>query len=263
VDRPALAKELGFSRISANSLDAVGDRDFALDYLYALAALATHISRLAEDFVLFASQEFGYLVLPDEYSTGSSLMPQKKNPDAWELLRGKTGRITAALTSLLVTLKGLPSSYQRDLQEDKEALFAAHDQALAMIRIGAGAVAATRANEASLSAAAQDSALLATQAAHYLVRRGLPFRQAHEIIGRVVREAERAGESWTAMPLAKLKTFSPLFGSDLQSALTLDAALESCDVPGGTAPARVREALADCQARLQQWAGLIGSTGGA
>jgi len=263
VDRPALAKELGFSRISANSLDAVGDRDFALDYLYALAALATHISRLAEDFVLFASQEFGYLVLPDEYSTGSSLMPQKKNPDAWELLRGKTGRITAALASLLVTLKGLPSSYQRDLQEDKEALFAAHDQALAMIRIGAGAVAATRLNEARLSAAARDSALLATQAAHYLVRRGLPFRQAHEIIGRMVREAERTGESWTAMPLAKLKTFSPLFGSDLQSALTLDAALESCDVPGGTAPARVREALADCQARLEQWTGLVDSMGGA
>jgi argininosuccinate lyase len=263
VDRLALAKELGFSRISANSLDAVGDRDFALDYLYALAALATHISRLAEDFVLFASQEFGYLLLPDEYSTGSSLMPQKKNPDAWELLRGKTGRITAALASLLVTLKGLPSSYQRDLQEDKEPLFAAHDQALAMIRIGAGAIAATRVNEARLSAAARDSALLATQAAHYLVRRGLPFRQAHEIIGRMVRDAERAGESWTAMPVAKLKTFSPLFGSDLQSALTLDAALESCDVPGGTAPARVREALADCQARLEQWAGLVGSMGGA
>ncbi len=132
VDREALAKELGFSRISANSLDAVGDRDFALDYLYALAGMATHISRLAEDFVLFASQEFGYVLLPDEYSTGSSLMPQKKNPDAWELLRGKTGRITAALVSVLITLKGLPSSYQRDLQEDKEPVFAAHDQALAV-----------------------------------------------------------------------------------------------------------------------------------
>jgi argininosuccinate lyase len=131
-----------------------------------------------------------------------------------------------------------------------------------MIRIGAGAIAATRVNEARLSAAAQDSALLATQAAHYLVRHGLPFRQAHEIIGRMVREAERSGESWTAMPLAKLKTFSPLFGSDLQSALTLEAALDSCDVPGGTAPARVREALAECRARLEQWAGVVGSMGG-
>src|SRR4029077_14002453 len=133
VDRNAMARELGFSRITANSLDAVSDRDFALDYLFALAGIATHISRLAEDFVLFASQEFSYVLLPDEYSTGSSLMPQKKNPDSWELLRGKSGRITSALFSLLTTLKGLPTSYQRDLQEDKEPLFAAHDQILSML----------------------------------------------------------------------------------------------------------------------------------
>lgn len=258
VDREALAKELGFSRISANSLDAVGDRDFAVDYLQALAGMAIHISRLAEDFVLFASQEFGYVLLPDEYSTGSSLMPQKKNPDSWELLRGKTGRITAALISLLVTLKGLPSSYQRDLQEDKEPVFAAYDQALAAIQIAAGAVGAMRINEARLRAAAQDSALLATEAAHYLVRRGLPFRQAHEIVGRVVREAERTGGSWTAMPLSTLKSFSPLFEADVQRSLTLESALASCDVPGGTAPARVRDAIANCRARLEQWTASIG-----
>jgi argininosuccinate lyase len=257
VDRGALAKELGFSRISANSLDAVGDRDFAADYLYALAGLAMHISRLAEDFVLFASQEFGYVLLPDEYSTGSSLMPQKKNPDSWELLRGKTGRITAALISLLVTLKGLPSSYQRDLQEDKEPLFAAHDQALAAVQIAAGAVGATRINEARLQAAAGDAALLATEAAHYLVRRGLPFRQAHEIVGRIVREAERTGESWTSMPLSRLKSFSSLFESDVERALTLESALASCDVPGGTAPARVRDAVAACRAHLEQWTASI------
>lgn len=253
VDRLALAKELGFSRISANSLDAVGDRDFAADYLYALAGLATHISRLAEDFVLFASQEFGYILLPDEYSTGSSLMPQKKNPDAWELLRGKTGRITGALISLLVTLKGLPSSYQRDLQEDKEPLFAAHDQAVAVIQIAAGAVSATRINETRLSAAAEDPALLATQAAHYLVQRGLPFRQAHEVVGRVVREGEETGESLRLMPLAKLKSFSSLFEADFERALSVEAALASCDVPGGTAPGRVVEALAGCRARLNKW----------
>ena len=258
IDREALAKELGFSRISANSLDAVGDRDFAADYLYALAGLAMHISRLAEDFVLFASQEFGYVLLPDEYSTGSSLMPQKKNPDAWELLRGKTGRITAALISLLVTLKGLPSSYQRDLQEDKEPLFAAYDQALAGVRIAAGAISAMRINETKLLVAAGDSALLATEAAHYLVRRGVPFRQAHEVVGRIVREAERSGESWTAMPLSKLKSFSPLFESDVQRALTLESALASCDVPGGTAPARVRDAIAGCRARLEQWTASLG-----
>jgi argininosuccinate lyase len=128
IDRAAIARELGFSKITANSLDAVSDRDFALDYLFALSGIATHLSRLAEDFVLFASQEFSYVILPDEYSTGSSLMPQKKNPDCWELIRGKSGRITGALVALLTTLKGLPTSYQRDLQEDKESLFGAHDQ---------------------------------------------------------------------------------------------------------------------------------------
>ncbi|HEY1865455.1 MAG TPA: argininosuccinate lyase [Candidatus Acidoferrales bacterium] len=250
IDRMALARELGFTRISANSLDAVGDRDFAMDYLYALATLATHLSRLAEDFVLFASQEFNFIALPDEYSTGSSLMPQKKNPDAWELLRGKTGRITGGLVSLLVTLKGLPSSYQRDLQEDKEPVFAAHDQSSAMVSIAAGAVAATRLNEARLREAAGDGALLATEAAHYLARRGVPFRQAHEMVGKIVREAERHGESWATLPLSRLKTFSPLFEADLQAALTVDAALDSRDVPGGTAPARVREALADSRRRL-------------
>ena len=250
IDRSELARELGFGRVSANSLDAVGDRDFALDYLYALATLATHLSRLAEDFVLFASQEFNFIVLPDEYSTGSSLMPQKKNPDAWELLRGKTGRITAGLVSLLIMLKGLPSSYQRDLQEDKEPVFAAHDQSMAMVSIAAGAVATTRLNEARLRAAAGDDALLATEAAHYLVRRGVPFRQAHEIIGHIVRDAEREGASWATLPLARLKTFSPLFEADLHAALTVEEALKSRDVPGGTAPARVRQALADSQRRL-------------
>src|SRR5579862_1349401 len=253
IDRAAIARELGFSKITANSLDAVSDRDFALDYLFALSGIATHLSRLAEDFVLFASQEFSYTILPDEYSTGSSLMPQKKNPDAWELIRGKTGRITGALVSLLVTLKGLPSSYQRDLQEDKEPVFAAHDQAVAMVQIAAGAVGATRFNEGRLREAASDPALLATEAAHYLVRRGVPFRQAHEIVGQVVREAERAGQSWMALPVAKLKTFSPLFGDDLHESLTVTAALESRDVPGGTAPGRVRQALAEYRTRLTEW----------
>jgi argininosuccinate lyase len=253
LDRAALAHELGFARVTANSLDAVGDRDFALDYLHALTTLALHLSRLAEDFVLFASQEFGFLVLPDEFATGSSLMPQKKNPDAWELLRGKTGRITGALVSLLVTLKGLPSSYQRDLQEDKEPVFAAHDQALAMVRIAAGAVAATRLNQDRLHAAARDAALLATEAAYYLVRRGMPFRQAHGIVGRIIREAEQSGESWTAFPLSRLKTFSPLFEADLHEALTLEAALASRDVEGGTAPARVRDALDGFRHRLAPW----------
>src|SRR5712671_2972223 len=146
IDRQAIARELGFSRITENSLDAVSDRDFALDYLFAIAGIATHLSRLAEDFVIFASQEFAYVILPDEYSTGSSLMPQKKNPDAWELIRGKTGRISGALLGLLTTLKGLPSGYQRDLQEDKEALFSAHDQVADMLAVATGALTTTKFN---------------------------------------------------------------------------------------------------------------------
>jgi len=250
IDREALGRELGFSRITSNSLNAVSQRDFALDYLYALAVLATSLSRLATDFVLFASPEFGFIILSDEYSTGSSLMPQKKNPDAWELIRGKSGRITAALVSLLITLKGLPSSYQRDLQEDKEPVFAAHDQALAMVTIATGAVAATRVNEVRLREAASNPDLLATEAADYLVRRGVPFRQAHEIVGQIIREAERSGHSWAALPLGKLKSFSPLFEEDLHAALTVEAALARRSVPGGTAPAAVRAAIAECRARL-------------
>jgi len=250
VDRAAVARELGFARPTANSLDAASDRDFALDYLYALSVVATHLSRLAEDFVLFASQEFGFIVLPDEFSTGSSLMPQKKNPDAWELLRGKTGRVTASLNILLTILKGLPSSYQRDLQEDKEPVFAAHDQTIAMLTIASGAVAATRPNDARLREAASDPALLATEAAHYLVRRGAPFRQAHEIVGHVVREAERTGKSFSVLSLETLKKFSPLFEPDFYDALKLDSALAGPDVEGGTAPARVRAAIAAAKERL-------------
>src|SRR5207245_294767 len=215
------------------------------------ALLSTSLSRLAEDFILVATPEFGFITLPDEYSTGSSLMPQKKNPDAWELIRGKTGRITAALFSLLTTLKGLPTGYQRDLQEDKEPVFAAHDQALAMVGVAGGAVAATQINVARLREAASGPALLATEAADYLVRRGVPFRQAHEIVGKIVREGERRGEPWTALPLAKLKTFSPLFEDDLRAALTVEASLAARSVPGGTAPDRVRAALADYRARLK------------
>ncbi len=252
IDRHAIARELGFSRITANSLDAVSDRDFALDYLFALTGIATHLSRLAEDFVLFASQEFSYVILPDEFSTGSSLMPQKKNPDAWELIRGKTGRITGALLGLLTTLKGLPTSYQRDLQEDKEALFAAHYQVADMLAVAAGAVAATKFNTERLKAAASNPALLATEAADYLVRKDVPFRQAHDIIGKVLREAEKQNISWTAMPLDALKKISPVFDNDFAKSLSVDAALSSKRVPGGTAPESVAETIANLERRLNK-----------
>jgi argininosuccinate lyase len=259
VDRNAIARELGFSRITGNSLDAVSDRDFALDYLFALAGIATHLSRLAEDFVLFASQEFSYVILPDEYSTGSSLMPQKKNPDAWELIRGKTGRITGALFGLLTTLKGLPTSYQRDLQEDKEALFAAHDQVADMLAVAAGAVASTKFNAERLKSAASNPALLATEAADYLVRKGIPFRQAHDIIGKVLREAEKQNVSWTALPLDTLRKISPAFEADFSKSLSLEAALAAKKVPGGTAPESVAETIANLERRLNKKASKTGA----
>ncbi len=252
VDRQAIARELGFSRITANSLDAVSDRDFALDYLFALTGIATHLSRLAEDMVLFASQEFSYVLLPDEFSTGSSLMPQKKNPDAWELIRGKTGRITGALVSLLTTLKGLPSSYQRDLQEDKEVLFDAHNQVTDMLAVAAGALASTKFNADRLKAAASNPALLATEAADYLVHKGIPFRQAHDLIGKVLREAERQNISWTALPLDALKKISLAFDVGFTDSLSVRAALAAKKVSGGTAPESVCEAIANLERRLNK-----------
>jgi len=252
VDRSAIARELGFSKITSNSLDSVSDRDFALDYLFALSGIATHLSRLAEDFVLFASQEFSYVILPDEYSTGSSLMPQKKNPDSWELLRGKTGRITAALFSLLTTMKGLPTSYQRDLQEDKEALFAAHDQMEDMLWVAQGALATTKFRSDRLCAAASNPALLATDAADYLVRRDVPFRQAHDLVGKVLREAEKQGKPWTQLPLADIQKIAPLFGEDFVSSLSVENAIASKSVPGGTAESSVRAAIAQLEQKLTQ-----------
>src|ERR1700680_4500810 len=250
IDREAIARELGFSRITANSLDAVSDRDFAVDYLFALAGISTHLSRLSEDFVLFASQEFGYVVLPDEFSPGSSLMPQKKNPDASELIRGKTGRITGALVGLLTTLKGLPSGYQRDLQEDKEALFAAHDQVAAMLAVATGALSATKFREDKLNCAASNNALLATEAADYLVRRGGYFTQGHEYIGKLLSQAERENKKWTELPLSELKKLSPVFEDDFFNGLNVESALAAKSVPGGTARESVRAACKELENKL-------------
>jgi argininosuccinate lyase len=262
IDRDAVARDLGFSRVSANSLDAVSNRDFALDYLFALTGIATHLSRLAEDFVIFASQEFGYVILPDEYSTGSSLMPQKKNPDAWELIRGKTGRVTGALVGLLTTLKGLPTSYQRDLQEDKESLFAAHDQVAAMLAIATGALATTKFNAERLRAAASDPVLFATDGADYLVHKGLPFRHAHEVIGKVLREAERQGKPWTQLSLEEVKKFSPLFEQDFLAAPSVESSLATKTASGGTAPDAVRSAMAELQNRIAALNTKLNSTTG-
>src|SRR5713101_3955469 len=250
IDRNAIARALGFSRITANSLDGVSDRDFALDYLFALAGIATHLSRLAEDFVIFASQEFAYVILPDEYSTGSSLMPQKKNPDSWELMRGKTGRITGALLGLLTTLKGLPTSYQRDLQEDKEALFAANDQVCDMLAVAAGALSAMKFNEERLRKAASNPVLFATDVADYLVHKGVPFREAHDLVGKVLREAECQGRPWTELSLEDVKRISPLFGDDFLEAPSVENSIAGKSVLGGTAPESVRAAITNLQNRI-------------
>ncbi len=252
IDRNAIARELGFSRITANSLDAVSDRDFALDYLFALTGISTHLSRLAEDFIIFASQEFSYVILPEEFSTGSSLMPQKKNPDAWELIRGKTGRITGALLGLLTTLKGLPTSYQRDLQEDKEALFSTHDQIEDMVWVAMGAIIATKFNAERLRAAASNPVLFATDAADYLVHKGVPFRQAHDLIGKVLREAERQGKPWTQLSLEDVQKISSFFEKDFLDGPSVEDVIANKIVPGGTAPESVRAAIADLEARLNK-----------
>src|SRR3984893_8145378 len=260
VDREAIARDLGFSRITPNSVDAVSDRDFALDYLFALAGIATHLSRLAEDLVIFASEEFGYAILPDEYSTGSSLMPQKKNPTAWEPIRGKTGRINGALLGLLTTLKGLPSGYQRDLQEDKEALFSAHDQVTDILAIATGALATTKFNVDRMRAASSDPLLLATEAADYLVRKGLPFRQAHDVVGKILREAEKQNVPWNSLPLETLKKIAPKFEADFTSGLSVDAALASKKVASGTAPESLRAAISDLQDRITKLSNKPGAT---
>jgi len=260
VDRQAIARELGFTRITANSLDAVSDRDFALDYLFALTGIATHLSRLAEDFVLFASQEFAYVILPDEYSTGSSLMPQKRNPDAWELIRGKTGRIIGALLGLLTTLKGLPTGYQRDLQEDKEALFAANDQVCDMLAVATGALTAMKFNEERLRKAASNPVLFATDVADYLVHKGVPFRQAHDLVGKVLREAECQGRPWTELSLEDVKRISPLFEDDFLEAPSVENSIAGKSVSGGTAPESVRAAITNLQNRLNKLTAKSGAT---
>jgi argininosuccinate lyase len=177
-------------------------------------------------------------------------MPQKKNPDAWELIRGKTGRITGALVALFTTLKGLPTSYQRDLQEDKEALFAAHDQVADMLSVATGAIRTTGFRDEALRVKAENPALLATEAADYLVRKGIPFRQAHDLVGKILKEAERQQKVWTQLPLAELNKISPAFDADISASLSVEAALTSKNIAGGTAVESVRAAIADLENRL-------------
>ncbi len=243
VDRARLAERLGFAAISPNSLDAVSDRDFAAEFLFAAALLGVHLSRLAEQLILFSSAEFGFVRLSDAYSTGSSLMPQKKNPDTLELTRGKSGRLIGHLTGFLATLKGLPSSYDKDLQEDKEPVFDAADTLELALPVMAGLIASLEVRPERL-AAQLEAGLLATELADYLARRGVPFREAHHLVGQAVRLAEERGLPLTGLSPADLHALSPHFGADAHDGLTIEAALAARAVPGGTAPAALAAQLA-------------------
>src|ERR1700720_3633379 len=232
LDRQLIARELGFARISQNSLDAVSDRDFVCEFLFCLAMIGMHLSRLSEDLIIWSSSEFGFIEFSDAFCTGSSLMPQKKNPDLAELTRGKTGRLYGNLLSILTTLKALPSSYNRDLQEDKQALFDSVDTIRASLEIFAAMLSELKINRARMETAAADPSLLATDVAEYLVKKGAPFREAHEIVGKLVAKQIPLDQ----IALAKLKKFSPLFDVDLASVFDVRGSLAGRTASGAPSP---------------------------
>jgi argininosuccinate lyase len=242
IDRQFLAGELGFATISTNSLDAVGDRDYVLEFLSWAAIVQVHLSRLAEDLIIYSSREFGFVELDDAYSTGSSLMPQKKNPDSLELVRGKTGRVVGALTGMLVALKGQPLAYNKDSQEDKEPLFDTVDTLSMTLPVTAGVIKTLQINVSRMYEA-MDSAMLATELADYLVDKGMPFRQAHHLVGQIVQQAIAIGQPLYSFPLAAYKQYSELFDRDVHEWLTFKRAADRRKSPGGVGEAAVREQL--------------------
>lgn len=249
IDRQKLADALGFHSYSHNSLDAVSDRDFVAETLFCLSLIGVHLSRFAEDVILYSNPAFGFITLDDRYSTGSSLMPQKRNADPMELARGKAGRLIGNLTGLLTTLKGLPSGYNKDLQEDKEAIFDSFDTLSVLLPVVIAVVRTLRLNPEAMRAALTDE-MLATDLADYLVHRGVPFREAHHISGRVVRLAQEQGVSLSALSLPALQAVSPLFGEDVLAVFDFSASVAARATPGGTAPAAVRQQIAQARAIL-------------
>jgi argininosuccinate lyase len=244
IDRDSTAAALGFDRPTCNSLDSVSDRDFALDYLMASTQCALHLSRLAEELVIWASQPFGFVNLPDAFSTGSSIMPQKRNPDAAELVRGHSGRIAGAMIALVVTMKGLPLAYSKDMQDDKPPVFEAHDLLILSIQALAGMIEATRFDTERMRAAAEAGFSTATDLADWLVRdAGLPFREAHHVVGRAVKLAEEKGVGLADLDLADLREIDPRIGGGALEVLSVEASVRSRTSFGGTAPERVREQI--------------------
>jgi len=253
LDREQIARDLDFASITRNSMDVSGDRDFALDYLYAASVTMLHLSRLAEDWILYSSEEFGWLELGDGVTSGSSLMPQKKNPDSLELIRGKSGRVFGDFTSLFTTMKGLPMTYNRDMQEDKEPLFDAAAQLAASLEMMAGVIESTRLHEAKPAEAARESWVIATDLAEALARNGTPFHRAHQIVGKLVLESIQQGKQpldWTA---DQLTAFAPEFSADMARLLQPTEGMKTREIPGGAGPAAVAQALDDAEARLRNW----------
>jgi argininosuccinate lyase len=253
IDRDATAAALGFDRPCANSLDAVSDRDFALDYLTAATQCALHLSRLAEELILWASQPFGFALLPDAFSTGSSIMPQKRNPDAAELVRGHSGRIAGAMVALVMTMKGLPLAYSKDMQDDKPPVFEGHDLLILSLQALAGMVETTRFDEVRMRAAAEAGFATATDLADWLVREaGVPFREAHHIVGRAVAAAEERGVGLAELEMETLKAIDARIDDRVYSVLTVDASVRSRTSYGGTAPERVREQVEKAKKALSE-----------
>jgi len=253
LDRELIARLLGFPSITQNSMDAVSDRDFAAEFLAALALVGVHLSRLSEDLILWASAEFKFVTISDAFTTGSSLMPQKKNPDVAELTRGKCGRLIGNLVSLLTTMKGLPMTYNRDMQEDKEPVFDSLDTVKAALQIYAAMLREVRVNAAAASAAVDDWNLLATDVADYLVLRGVPFRKAHEIVGKTVALCLERGIGLGELSLADYQALSPAFAADVFEILNVRRSLDARTNPGGPSSANVR-------GRIAWWKQELGST---
>jgi argininosuccinate lyase len=253
INRNQLALNLGFTKPSANSLDAVSDRDFALDFTYAASALQVHLSRLAEDLILYSSQEFGFVLLSDKFSSGSSLMPQKKNPDALELIRGKSGRIFGNHFSLLAMLKALPLAYNKDLQEDKEAVFDTFDTICGCLEMASLMIETIELDQNRCLDAAQKGYLNATELADYLVRRGIPFRSAHEIAGRAVLRAIEMQVELNELSIEDLRKIEPIIDPDVYDSLKITSTLATKSVIGGTAPEMVKQALIKAKNDLNSW----------
>jgi argininosuccinate lyase len=249
IDTAALARRLGFSRIVSNSMDASSDRDFVASFLYAVSLAMVHLSRMAEDLIIFTGEEHGFFELADASATGSSMMPQKKNPDPLELVRGKTGRAIGRLTGFLATLKSLPTGYNKDLQEDKEAVFDA-ESTLQVSARATHAVVSRLSTNVDRTGRAASGLLLATDVADYLVSRGMPFRRAHEVVGSLVRRLLAEGRDFSSMTLDEWRDASDLFGDDVLEAATALASVQARRTPQSTHPDAVKNAMAECRAWL-------------